>query len=409
MKNLIFLYALLSTFFAVGQENKSYLNGRHFGDHTTWSYIAEVTERKIGDTLVIEKRGFDKDKIHEVSGPTSLLNLKIVLDHNNIIVYVKDEVFFNGNLYYSLTHKKDSIIYVNNQRTVKLKTPTLPFFISMESLEVYLSKQNLSNDYDKEILMGLNEEQTGFRKFRLKVISTTQLADENKKIRQYYELAVFSKDNSNNGDGKLYISCDTKKVLKKEYIVHEKSIENNGLKSQAVEYVILPNYKIDLTKIKNPSSEDYVEAAFTEINKNKNPKAAISYIDKALKIGFTSELFLHKVTILNHLNKSDEALEFVLLNIDEPTLKVIDIHNVGRNFLNNGLTDKAIEVFTINISKNPNNSIPLIGMARALSVKGNYDDAKRYLSNALIFEKNTNQKKWIAKNIERLERNEKII
>ena len=119
-----------------------------------------------------------------------------------------------------------------------------------------------------------------------------------------------------------------------------------------------------MSKIPFPSANNYVEAAFTELQKGQNPQKALSYIDKALEEKHISSLIVEaKLNILEYLGSEDQVLDFVKKIIDHPKLTVFDIHRLGRRFLNEQDWKTAAEIFQKNAERYPNDFTPWVSLA----------------------------------------------
>lgn len=409
-KNLITLATLLflSSTISFAQAKQYRFNCKHYGDHPTWNYFAEVNKWKRGDTIYYEKKSFTKNEIKNIDQPSQFLKIKFYLMPNGLPA-ISEELIINGmGLFYSMKRTSDSVLVEQRGKRIALPAPKLPFFGSVESIELYLSTLALNRNFQQDILVDLSEDEKTPRPFQIKVLSEISLLNPDKKLRACYEVAIFSLDSSNVGDAKLYIDKENSEVFKKEYLVIEKSVPTGGRKSQAVEYAIDLNYEIDLSKLKSPTAEEYVEAVFNTANKEKNAADAIAFIDKALVNGATHSLIESKISILNYLNKKDEAAKFAIQSVKSFNLNTEEMFFIGRYFSRAGDLQTAQTIYEYNATTNPTSFLPLVGLARVWSAKGDLPKAKEYLKKTLPLKQRDAQRQLALENIERLEKGEKM-
>ncbi len=112
------------------------------------------------------------------------------------------------------------------------------------------------------------------------------------------------------------------------------------------------------------------------------------------------------VQLLNKLGRKDEATtEFkkaiAIGNMNE-------LHQYGRQLLQEKKPIEALEIFDINLKKYPNQFTTLIGITRGLSATGNYKKALSYATIALPLSPNEANKTLVQKMIISLEHEEDI-
>lgn len=88
-----------------------------------------------------------------------------------------------------------------------------------------------------------------------------------------------------------------------------------------------------------------------------------------------------KAAVLTAMNKPDEATS--LMKEAMPLGTMNELHQYGRNLLNQKRTEEAYAVFKTNYDKNPNQFTTNMGMSRALVALGKPKDALPYLQAAL--------------------------
>jgi tetratricopeptide (TPR) repeat protein len=129
----------------------------------------------------------------------------------------------------------------------------------------------------------------------------------------------------------------------------------------------------------------FVQAANYCLDKNVNLEEGLFWADKAISeayIGTTNFATLSlKSRFLEKLGKAEEAKE--LMKKALPLGSTMELHLYGRQLLQAKKNNEALEVFKLNESKYPNDYLPKMGMARALSALGKYQDALKYARTAL--------------------------
>jgi tetratricopeptide (TPR) repeat protein len=156
--------------------------------------------------------------------------------------------------------------------------------------------------------------------------------------------------------------------------------------------------------------ESWNQAANWCLQRNVNLEQALQWADSASggSFGGDKEFGAHstKAQILAKLGRGAEAdavmknaLAFAGMN---------DMHQYGRVLLQQKRTKEALEVFKTNLQKYPNQSTPLIGMARAYSANGDYKAALKYAQQALPLVTEINSKNNLLGQIEKLKEGKDI-
>ena len=107
-----------------------------------------------------------------------------------------------------------------------------------------------------------------------------------------------------------------------------------------------------------------------------------------------------KAGILDKLGKVDEAAAVIKAAL--PFGSMAQLHQFGRQLLAAKKTKAALEVFQFNYNKNPDQFIPLTGMARGLSANGEYAKALEFANKALPLAPNDSNKQAVQAMIEKL-------
>lgn len=107
-----------------------------------------------------------------------------------------------------------------------------------------------------------------------------------------------------------------------------------------------------------------------------------------------------KAAILDKLGRSDEASAVIKTAL--PYGSITQLQQLGRQFLTAKKTTAAFDVFQYNYTKNPNQFIPLTGMVRGLSAKGDYTKALELAKQALPLAPNDQNKQAVQSMIDKL-------
>jgi tetratricopeptide (TPR) repeat protein len=146
----------------------------------------------------------------------------------------------------------------------------------------------------------------------------------------------------------------------------------------------LNTFREELRSDKGFTHLAFVQAANYCLAKNVNLEEGLFWADKAISeayIGTTNFTTLNlKSRFLEKLGKAEEAKE--LMKKALPLGTAMELHLYGRQLLQAKRNNEALEVFKLNESKYPNDYLPKMGMARALSALGKYQDALKYAKSA---------------------------
>ena len=152
------------------------------------------------------------------------------------------------------------------------------------------------------------------------------------------------------------------------------------------------------------------QAAQWCLQRNVNLDQALQWADSASGPSFGgSNLFTPKATkaqILTRLGRTDEA--DALMKQALPLASMMEIHQYGRSLLAQKKPKEALEVFQMNLKKNPNQFTTLFGMTRAYAANADYKNAIKYASLALTVSPDDQSKKFISDAIEKLKKGEDI-
>lgn len=123
------------------------------------------------------------------------------------------------------------------------------------------------------------------------------------------------------------------------------------------------------------------------LQNNTNLEEGLVWAEKAISMPFIGvENFATlstKANLLSALNRSGEATEVMDKAIQHPTASAGQIHQYGRQLIASGKKEKAMEVMQINYERYDKAWPTHVGMARALSALGKYDEALQHAKLAL--------------------------
>ena len=91
-----------------------------------------------------------------------------------------------------------------------------------------------------------------------------------------------------------------------------------------------------------------------------------------------------------------------------PNATLLEVHQIGRQYIQFGLKDKALEVFKMNAKKHPDTWPVDYGLARGYSALGDYKKELAHLKKAHARVHDAGNKAAIDANIAKLEKGEDI-
>ena len=157
--------------------------------------------------------------------------------------------------------------------------------------------------------------------------------------------------------------------------------------------------------------DGYVEATNFLLQKNHNLDRALVYATRASEPPFglaNFETVSTKANVLLKMGKKEEATKSIMTALSMSDATPGAVHQLGRNLLNQGEKDLAMEVFQKNYDKN-NGAWPTnVGMTRGLSAIGKYDEALKYAQAALAQAPDDTNKRSLTGMIEKLKSKQDI-
>jgi hypothetical protein len=166
----------------------------------------------------------------------------------------------------------------------------------------------------------------------------------------------------------------------------------------------LESFRKELRTEKGFIWESWNQAAAWCLQNNVNLEQALVWADTATGPFFGGDrafaAWSTKAGILEKLNRSREADSIMKKTISFASMN--EIHQYGRQLLNQKKSKEALEIFKSNFQKNPNQFTTLMGLTRGYSANGDYKNALKYANQALALAPDTNNKNNVTTMIEKL-------
>ena len=113
-----------------------------------------------------------------------------------------------------------------------------------------------------------------------------------------------------------------------------------------------------------------------------------------------------KAQILEKMGRTKDDEELMKKSL--PLANMQELHQYGRQLLQQKKSKEALEVFKMNYSKNPGQYTTLIGMTRGYSANGNYKEALKYANMAVPLAPPGQNQAFITTAIEKLKKGQDI-
>ena len=150
--------------------------------------------------------------------------------------------------------------------------------------------------------------------------------------------------------------------------------------------------------------EGWNQAAAWCVQRNVNLDQALLWADSATSSNFGGDKSFRawstKAQVLENLNRSAEAADIMKKTMAFATMN--EIHQYGRQLLQQKKYKEALEIFKTNFQKNPNQFTTVMGLVRGYSANADYKNALKYASQALPMAPDTNNKNNVTAMIEKL-------
>jgi tetratricopeptide (TPR) repeat protein len=166
----------------------------------------------------------------------------------------------------------------------------------------------------------------------------------------------------------------------------------------------LESFRKELRTDKGFIWESWNQAAAWCIQQNVNLEEALLWADSATSQNFGGDrsfiAWSTKAQILEKLNRPAEADS--IMKKTTAFANMNEIHQYGRQLLQQKKNKEALEIFKTNFQKNPNQFTTLMGLVRGYSANGDYKNALKYANQALPLAPDNNNKNNVSNMIEKL-------
>lgn len=151
--------------------------------------------------------------------------------------------------------------------------------------------------------------------------------------------------------------------------------------------------------------QTWIQAAQWSLQHNTNLEEALKWTDTATGPFFGGERSFQawstKAQILSKLGRQAEADAIMKKSLAFANMQ--EIHQYGRQLIQQKKSKEALEVFKMNYDKNPNQFTTLMGLTRGYSANADYKNALKYAKQALTMAPNQPNKTNVETMIKKLE------
>ncbi|MEO6490087.1 MAG: tetratricopeptide repeat protein, partial [Ferruginibacter sp.] len=156
--------------------------------------------------------------------------------------------------------------------------------------------------------------------------------------------------------------------------------------------------------------QSWDQAAQWSLQHNVNLEEALKWTDTATNNTFPGirnfQTLSTRAQILNKLGRTAEA--DAIMKEAMPMGTMIQVHQYGRQLLQQKKTKEALEILKANAAKYPNTFTTLMGLTRAYSANGDYKNALKTARQALSLAPNAQNKTFVETGIKKLEEGKDI-
>ncbi len=163
----------------------------------------------------------------------------------------------------------------------------------------------------------------------------------------------------------------------------------------------LDNFRSELRGSKGFSWESWEQAAFFCLEQNINFKEALTWSNNAVSFNKNFQTMSTKAGLLEKLNRPVEADSLMKAAVSLGTMN--DLHQYGKRLIALKKNKEALEIFTLNATKNPKQYTTYMGLMRGYSAKGDYKTALTHAKSALAVAPDAFNKNYVAEMIKKLE------
>lgn len=172
----------------------------------------------------------------------------------------------------------------------------------------------------------------------------------------------------------------------------------------------LESFRKELRQEKGFTWESWNMAANWCLQRNVNLEQALAWADSANSSTFGGDrifaTYSVKAALLQKMGKQEEAAQLMQKGL--PLASMQEVHNYGRQLLQQKQHAAALEVFKQNLKAHPGQFTTLVGMCRGLSANGDLKQALKFARQALPLAPDAVNKTAVQGMIEKLERKEAV-
>jgi tetratricopeptide (TPR) repeat protein len=168
----------------------------------------------------------------------------------------------------------------------------------------------------------------------------------------------------------------------------------------------LANYREGLRGKEGFRWESFDEAASFCLEKNTSLSEGLDWAKNAVSFQANFTTLSTYASLLDKMGKKQSADSAMKLALEKGTM--VELHQYGRKLVAEKKQKEALEVFTLNASKNPKQFTTYAGLARGYSANGDYKKALAQAKMALPLAPNEMNKASVQKMIEKLEKSTDI-
>lgn len=172
----------------------------------------------------------------------------------------------------------------------------------------------------------------------------------------------------------------------------------------------LNSFRKELQGEKGFMWESWNQAAQWSLQHNVNLEEALKWTDTAINNTFPGvknfQTLSTRAQVLDKLGRTAEA--DVVMKEALPIGSMQQLHQYGRQLLQQKKNKEALEVFKMNLAKNPGQFTPLMGLTRGYSANADYKNALKTVKQALPLAPNAQSKTMAEGFIKKLEEGKDI-
>jgi tetratricopeptide (TPR) repeat protein len=391
--------------------------GMHYAGHWNYEYYIENKLTINDDAIKLTGVWYDRDSIYSFKKAVRKFNISMTIEGDKVLHLDESYRIYNGSMYHNwATQINDGKIFtqyflndnITPQENSQIELGPLPA-VTFSSLVPYLQKIKLHRNLEKNInIITSDESGTILRPFKIKVVDEQDISVEGLGIKNCYFIYVFSLDASNDEEQRIYIDKNSKEIVSIDYIVHESESTNNTYpKSSGYERLVTSKNAINMAEQENFDFNDYIEAAFIEVNNNNN-KEALKLIDKAFVLDANRKTIKNKLRIMVLANKANKDIDsFIKKVIDDDSFSVWGQAHTAKGFVIGMPAPKSYQtakaILDYGLLKRPDNIMLIVTLARLYSEQGDFKQAIKHINTAMAKNTDESLKSELSVMLEKLE------